>query len=59
MAKLVLRKSCYEGIKHIKKQEIQRKPNHDNYVKAANQKIEERRIRNAAAYENAGSYLGK
>lgn len=58
MAKLVLRQSCYNGLKNIKKNEVQNKPDHTQHVKDANKRIEKNRIRYAAAYKNAGSYLG-
>nr|WP_295300468.1 hypothetical protein [uncultured Blautia sp.] len=59
MAKLVLRESCYRGLKNVKKCATQNKPTHENLVKEANKRIEESRIRYAAAYKNAGSYLGQ
>lgn len=59
MAKLVLRESCYSGLKNVKKCTIKNKPEHENLVKEANRRIEENRIRYAAAYKNAGSYLGQ
>lgn len=58
MAKLVLRQSCYNGLKNIKKNEVQNKPDHIKHVQDANKRIEKNRIRYAAAYKNAGSYLG-
>ncbi|NSG41002.1 hypothetical protein G4960_14745 [Blautia obeum] len=59
MAKLVLRESCYSGLKNVKKCTAKNKPEHENLVKEANKRIEENRIRYAAAYKNAGSYLGQ
>lgn len=59
MAKLVLRDSSYNGIKDIKKSKIQNTPLHRQYVKEANKRIEKNRIRYAAAYKNAGSYLAQ
>lgn len=59
MAKLVLRESSYNGLQNVKKSAIKNKPEHENLVKQANKRIEESRIRYAAAYKNAGSYLGQ
>lgn len=59
MAKLVLRESCYNGLKNVKKTTVKNKPEHENLVKEANRRIEANRIRYAAAYKNAGSYLGQ
>lgn len=59
MAKLVLREACYNGIKNIKKCESLNNPGHEMLVRKANKHIEENRIRHAAAYKNAGSYLGQ
>ena len=59
MAKLVLRESCYSELKNVKKCTAKNKPEHENLVKEANKRIEENRIRYAAAYKNAGSYLGQ
>lgn len=59
MAKLELRESCYSGIKNVQKCKVQNKSEHEILVKEANKRIEENRIRYAAAYKNAGSYLGQ
>mgnify|MGYP006889171614 FL=1 len=55
----MLRESCYSGLKNVKKCTAKNKPEHENLVKEANKRIEENRIRYAAAYKNAGSYLGQ
>lgn len=57
MAKLILRKSCYTGVKNIKKSKPSNKPNHQTLVKQANKQIEKNRIQHIAAYKNAESYL--
>ena len=42
MAKLVLRESCYSGLKNVKKCTAKNKPEHENLVKEANKRIEEK-----------------
>ena len=59
MAKLVLRESSYTGIKNIKKCKISNSPEHEKLVKEAKERIEKNKTGYAAAYKNAGYYLGQ
>lgn len=59
MAKLVLRHACYNGVGNVEERKMQEHPQHNILEKEANIRIEKNRIRYAAAYKNAGSYLEK
>ena len=59
MAKLILTDACYNGLKNVRKCKGENKPEHEYLVKEANMQIEKNRNRYAAAYKNAGFYLGQ
>lgn len=39
MGKLILRDSCYDGLKNVKKSKSQGNPNHEKYMKEADKQI--------------------
>ena len=56
---VILTDACYNGLKNVQKCKSENKPEHEHLVKEANMQIEKNRNRYAAAYKNAGFYLGQ
>lgn len=56
MTKLILRESCFTGVKNVVIQEIKKTSIHKVLTRETNEQIKENRLKYAAAYHNAKSY---
>lgn len=57
MAKLNVRKECFEPIKNVERKEIKKSKEHQKLVEEANIKIKKDLLKKENAYENAKKYL--